>query len=497
VAYRGREAPTSTVRDSAKALIAMPGSRSLSYAGTNWTPTERVPELIRFALLSVVLLGVGALTAARTHDGIVLLILVAVAAFAALLPRRLDWLIGFALASALVAAPSFVPRAVTIHGHRLFLAFALLPVASGLAARQWPGQRSKTAYVLAGVLALAAVHGYGSPSWTRELYGPVYLLSGFVLGMRVPVATLRRLLLLVLRLSAGCTLLAITLHFPLAGRDEQVETSAAAFDSTRYLSPATHLALATLCVGAAYLVVGRQPREALRFVIPAAVITFVAFSRNSIVALAVAVTVALVMAGLRGAYRMLVIGATVLVLGFGLVKLAETNRGPGGLPAAGFVSTEYAAYKGRVLGGLTATARSKDGSVRWRYLEDAYARQAWRRHALIGQGLGTTYRPMLGPAGTFEGDQGQHYVHNSYWWLLVKTGLLGLVGFLAFVGRAIAAALSARRPLPSSLAAGLVGLLVICLAVPLPNDLWGAPALGLLVGLCRRAAREQPAGAAT
>jgi hypothetical protein len=65
---------------------------------------------------------------------------------------------------------------------------------------------------------------------------------------------------------------------------------------------------------------------------------------------------------------------------------------------------------------------------------------------------------------------------------------VGLLAFAIFAGLPLVRSLRARDPLTVTLGATLAGMLAIGWVVPLRNDLWGAPVLGMLVGLCDRVA---------
>jgi len=71
---------------------------------------------------------------------------------------------------------------------------------------------------------------------------------------------------------------------------------------------------------------------------------------------------------------------------------------------------------------------SQSGSFEYRKIENKYAREQIKKHPLLGIGLGNAYRPEI----TGLMDNQTHFIHNGYYWILVKMGLIGLVPFLGF-----------------------------------------------------------------
>jgi O-antigen ligase len=309
----------------------------------------------------------------------------------------------------------------------------------------------------------------------------------------MPVRSLKRTLAVIIQASAIVSVGAAVFGYAVAGRDEGVAGVSDA--TTRFLSPATHLAFAVLCGCVAWAIVARLTREVVVAAVSAAAITFLGFSRNAVIGLAAAAAYAVIVSlSLRTAQRAAVIALSLVISGAALVSVADANRGPGGMPGASFVAREWDAYKTRVFSSLSLnlSVNSSNSSLKWRATENVFAERAWRHHRVLGEGLGAYYRPPLGSFDTFAGQTGRHYIHNTYLWLLAKTGLLGLAAFLAFVLCPLGSLVFRLRrdPVAVSLGAAIVGLLAIGFVVPVPNDLWAAPALGIAVGLSQRRARE-------
>jgi len=73
----------------------------------------------------------------------------------------------------------------------------------------------------------------------------------------------------------------------------------------------------------------------------------------------------------------------------------------------------------------------ESSSLEMRKIENGFALQRIREHPLLGIGLGSRYRSNLLYWSNGE-DPLQGYIHNGYLWILVKTGVAGLVPLLWF-----------------------------------------------------------------
>ena len=80
------------------------------------------------------------------------------------------------------------------------------------------------------------------------------------------------------------------------------------------------------------------------------------------------------------------------------------------------------------LRGKSLTFQQRVQNWEYRLDENEYAQRKIAEHPLFGIGFASPYRPQIfGPD-----DHGQKYLHNGYFWILVKLGLVGLFPFLWF-----------------------------------------------------------------
>jgi O-antigen ligase len=142
----------------------------------------------------------------------------------------------------------------------------------------------------------------------------------------------------------------------------------------------------------------------------------------------------------------------------------------------------HSAYLNRVLAGLTTSVRQVDYSTIYRLEEVRLLKLSITGNEFFGNGFGYRYR-LQGARGAF----GSHtyYAHHFYWWAVAKVGWLGLIGymipFLAGVVNAIFG--PGRFALRTAAGAAAVGCMTIMTVAPLPEDAFGAPAFGALLGI--------------
>jgi O-antigen ligase len=121
---------------------------------------------------------------------------------------------------------------------------------------------------------------------------------------------------------------------------------------------------------------------------------------------------------------------------------------------------------------------------RWREIQHAWPHIA--RHPLTGIGLETAYRPPF-----FEGDPLTAYVHNAYISLWLKTGLLGLVPFLAvsvrFLRRGFRLWRDVQDGFLQAVSLGLtltyLSLMISSLVAPFLVANWSLAIFGVMLGI--------------
>jgi hypothetical protein len=297
----------------------------------------------------------------------------------------------------------------------------------------------------------------------------------------------------ILSFSAILTIYASVTGLRLGGRTETAQLYAKGgkalagdSDAVRYLTDATPLALAVFLGCAALLFLGRvSATRILPLLIPAMVISFLSFSRNTILALAGALAFTLIIGLLRGhiaalSLRFVRIIVTVAVAVFGILLVSQA------LGVENWIQTQVAGYAGRVIAGLDESSQKEDNSTLYRLQEDRYIQASGAENPILGGGFGKRYKPPTGERGSFYAVGGQLYAHNAYGWLYVKVGIVGVATFVMLLAAATLPALSRFPPNPllSAAAATLVGLSIIMVVVPMPVDHGNAPLLGLVIGTC-------------
>jgi O-antigen ligase len=345
------------------------------------------------------------------------------------------------------------------------------------------------AFTLSGLVmvgfALGALSGASPIQMASDGRGMVVMVLAFIAGSHaantVHIAGGARTVLVVLWWSAILVLISALTGLPIEGRSEDASLfllggATVGNGATRILSSATFLSLAVLCAALILQITGGVAwRKAIPFVLPALVIVFLSFSRNSILGLAAAMVFALVMCrdliSVSGGAIKLAAASAIL----GAILALITLTSPGGP----WIATQADAYATRVVGGLSNRVRSIDTSALYRTQESKLLIRAFTEQPLLGHGIGYAYQPARGAAGSFTATTGRYYAHNFYLWLLAKSGLLGLVAFLAVAMNATLAGM--RRASKIRLALGGTGaaLLAVSFVAPLPL----APSSALLIGL--------------
>ena len=248
----------------------------------------------------------------------------------------------------------------------------------------------------------------------------------------------------------------------------------------RVLTPATQLGVATLAVCISVTILNpRRAASVLALVLPAAVITIFAFSRNSIViiGLTVILTPILARSG-RGLLRS--IGVTA---GFVLVYflLGSALSSVSDIRSLARFKAIYDAYQGRVVEGFSSVSLSRDTSIRYREVETQYLRSAIGGNSLwFGHWFGYAYKPPrdLGSPAT------AYYAHNFYLWLLVKTGLVGFTTYTLSIVTLMWKSLPLEAGgIRAAFISCAIGFLTLSWAVPFPVASSTSVVLGALLAV--------------
>lgn len=326
-----------------------------------------------------------------------------------------------------------------------------------------------------------------------DILMPLYMVFALMITTRIIGTDLPgkiwRFLIPVLWFSAAVTLADSALGFSISGLSEdsvRVSGQILADVGTRIRSPASWLSVAVVCGILAYVAsTNRKVGSLAPWLIPAAFIATVSFSRNTVLALVV--TLLFVLFANRD-FRLSVIKRTVgyfVVASVGVVIVLILVHSWSENPLSAWVVEQQNGFTQRIVNGLSRSELAIDASAQYRLTqENPYLISAIRESPIVGHGFGFPYRPLY--SGGYELEEAQrlqYYAHNFYLWLWTKAGVLGL---LVFVWAAVVPVLTSFRGSKIAIAAGAAsaGLLASSLVAPVPLGTPSALLLGILFGLC-------------
>ncbi|UOT05840.1 O-antigen ligase family protein [Rhodococcus opacus] len=414
-------------------------------------------------------------------------------AVAVLLATKPDWFIPITLVLACVAVPAGTPTTVGFSGFTFPIYEMTLFVAFVLAVRRGVGRYTKrrvtffALWMLCG-LSVSFLDGLVPVRIIGDIRTPIQLVMALVVAaVYIETDTARKCaeaLKWTLWFSAILTILASVSGLKLAGRSGD-STLIGNSDAVRFLTATNFPALGTVCVCAALIVLGRASlRSTAMWTIPALIILLMAFSRNHIIGLALAVLVALVATRdlrtiMRAVIRVAVAAAVLVLVTWGVTSSVFDD-----FPGHSWAKLQADSYASRVLEGLTEESRERDSSALYREEETQRLTLSISEAPVMGHGFGYAYKPAEGQRGSWFYDQGPYYAHNFYLWALVKSGVVGLFLFLAALARPlIRPVLRPTNPVATSFAAAAIGLLGVSWVAPMPLGSPSAVVLGALVGV--------------
>jgi hypothetical protein len=448
----------------------------------------------RYAVVMSLAIGLGIGIAYSAKYALICLSLVILICVIIARPR---WSIPLFMISTWTVFPSFVPSFVVIEHHQVYLDELLIVFPLIYAWRF--GRPSSYANIRVLVFGMAilislsiGVDHLGFSNYVdTDFRGLAMLLLAFWIASRVAGMPESRIYLRVLKWilwwSATITVVSSATGFainattsdPVLHSDLVTSTaSTVATDSTRFQTIATPLALVVLCGGIALIVAGRLTLKAIApYLIPAMVISFLSFSRNVVLGIAVALVFVVVTdrfaMGIGRAIRRVIGGILIVAVLLLMISL--------GL-AGGWLHNQLSAYDGRVVHGLSPSEQSTDSSVLYRQTENRALLSAIGASPILGHGFGYEYKAPYGDPGSFTATDGTIYAHDFYLWDTAKTGILGL---LAFIYLGITPLRRSRRIGSAGLAIGAAAaaILVVSYVAPFPEDpASGAPLVGALIG---------------
>ncbi|HEV7581487.1 MAG TPA: O-antigen ligase family protein [Mycobacterium sp.] len=320
------------------------------------------------------------------------------------------------------------------------------------------------------------------------------MVAGYMLALLIVygdyIKGATQTLILTLWFSAAMAIVSSSLGMRLTGRFESIGESTSGGSVTRLIIPTTAPALAVLAALVAAQVLGRvRPATFFAMGMPALIISLLAFSRGTLIAIAVAAVVAFFASpgwqALRRSATFAVTSAALLaVMVPGALFLLQHST------AGDWLGHQFAGFNHRVLGGVTASSLAVDDSTQYRLVENANLIRGISNAPLFGHGIGYAYRLPFGDEGSddaFGFDSftvllGTTYAHNFYLWWLVKAGAVGMAAFAVFALRPVIRALRcASKPAKIS-AAVSAGLLVLNIVGPNIEDTPDSVVFGMVLG---------------
>ncbi|MBP1232513.1 O-antigen ligase [Arthrobacter sp. PvP102] len=425
-------------------------------------------------------------------------ILIAVLALLFLgLSLRFPWIAAYtALISAFLTMPAGVPTQVPVAGISMYTFEPFLYLAALVAILRLPAVRSTdiASLSIVTILLLGSLLSLSSGTSAAHVVSDVRSLGYFTAALFVAgrfAASLHtqdvpRLTSWILWISAALMLFSSVTGIPVAGRQEEatlyLEGSGTGNGAaTRIITGTTNLALPVLAGWLALWVVGKSPKgTAIRFMLPALLISFLGFSRNTLLGVGAAILFALLVTGSSRGWnmafkRLLAVSASIIVI-YVLLPVLQI------LPGSSFIGGQLISYGSRVIDGLSQQTLAVDTSVLYRERENFFLFQAIREQPLMGHGFGYAYKPGEGETGSFWADKGTIYAHNFYLWVVVKTGLLGLVAWFCMSAAPLLRAIRHREPTTLFLASGTIALLAVSVVAPMPIGSVGSVAIGGFLG---------------
>lgn len=394
------------------------------------------------------------------------------------------------------AMPSFLPTGVSVGG--VFLAwyepFLLITACALISRTQAAGSLSNApmmmylSWLMVGSLVGVIATGSASAIFTDLRY-PLEAFVSAVCALLVVeqppcLKACLNALLLSLWVSATITLAASFGLVVTQGRSESATLlSADSGSAERYLTAATFFGLTTLGFCLCRWISGQQSiRELSKWLIPSTIIVLLAFSRNHLLCLAVAAILTIASSrsgmGFLTATMRLCIGITAIA-----VIIAFTPSFLADLPGGHWWSKQSASYSARVIDGISSSERARDPSAIYRRTEIKRLGSAFSKSPIAGNGFGYLYQPPVKKPGSFWKVRARLYAHNFFWWVLAKTGIVGLILILTATLLPVVRAVQSPAESCRHLAFVFLGLLVVCWFAPLYLDNPASLIMGVIWGL--------------
>jgi len=421
---------------------------------------------------------------------------------------------GLILTGALFCLVVYLAKPEAMVWLTLFAAFAALP--EGLNVGKVFGPVTLWAYQVAAVLAVGFLLKSVRPRFPDFVLPAIFVLTvgyafvtgvvteqtevvvwrefttvlevplGFVLGMLIVygnhVKSSMRAMLVVLWFSAAMAVLSSAAGLQLAGRAESLEGTTGATEAVRFILTTQTAATAVLSALVAATIVCRvRPIMYLAFGLPTLLISLLSFSRNTLIAMAIAGLVAFLgtmsWAAVRRLLKAAAIGVTVIAVAIPgmLILLQQSKMGI-------WLSDQLTAFSERVLGGISSDALAADDSAQARVREFNLLKELIPEAPVFGHGLGYAYQ---GPNNTDEFGTIFYpaYSENFYMWWLAKAGAVGMAAFLLLALTPLILAIRCAEAPAKISAAVIASLMAVSIVWPLPEQPHDALAIGMAFGI--------------
>lgn len=223
-------------------------------------------------------------------------------------------------------------------------------------------------------------------------------------------------------------------------------------------------------------------------VVAACIVVFLSYSRNSVLAIAVALTCASVVPLGRPRWDRLVRLGVVLgsaaVVALALWAISSQT---------GVLSGQVSAFQTRVISGLSDDTLAEDAGISWREREAELAFNSGLESPILGQGAGVFYRPRVA-GDPFRDAGGRLYVHNYFLWVFVKGGMVYLALILLVFGFGLRGLVVSKHSVLCAMGCGLAGVLAAGWVAPWAAQGTMAAVIGALlaVGASQPGARRLP-----
>lgn len=340
--------------------------------------------------------------------------------------------------------------------------------------------------VFGALIALNIARGvalYGTNAAFADGRGLVYLMGGIALIGGLSNAEAWRVVgrsLAVVLVAAALAVAELTFGGVVADRVDATGSD----DGLRILLVTTNLAYLVLVGGTLAIILKAHldfpQKYVTSLVVASAFLTLVGASRRFLlIALAAVVIIALLRRHLKlkVAKSLVSMGIVALFaamsiwLGVPTRLLGENNP----------ITTSIATFTGVVGEKLEDSDQAGD---EWRARENQLAQEYTKDRWLVGGGLGASYRPRQALSPFEDESAGQRYVHNYYYWLLVKMGLIGVIAFGWVFVTALRLTISKKSQVREVIVvAALLSFLPSLLYAPALTRPGTSLAIGVLIGL--------------